>query len=67
MATVFLLPPLRTDEELSVNGFPLDNHWDTKALCLLEVDAETAEITVNIVNEMPWLRQDMLKYGARKK
>ncbi|MFZ3003959.1 MAG: hypothetical protein WA071_26840 [Undibacterium umbellatum] len=61
MATVFLLPPLRTDEELSVNGFPLDNHWDTKPLCMVEVDAATEEVKVTILNEMPWLRHDMLK------
>ena len=57
---ISLLPP-GNEIALSASGCPLDNHWDTKELCLLEVDADTAEITVTIVNEMPWLRQDMLK------
>ncbi|PXX33737.1 hypothetical protein [Undibacterium pigrum] len=47
--------------KLSDSGYPIDNHWDTKDLCILELNAETTEITVTIVNEMPWLRQDMLK------
>lgn|GEM_PF-1146713 len=64
---VSLLPPPKPEEEMSVNGYPIDNHWDTKPLCLQEIDIETAAVTVTIVNEMPWLRQDMSKYGARKK
>lgn len=47
--------------ELSDIGYPIDNYWDTKDLCILDVNAETTEVTVTIVNEMPWLRQDMLK------
>ncbi|MFZ6709502.1 hypothetical protein [Undibacterium sp. TC9W] len=57
---VSLLPPRKQEIELTASGYPIDNHWDTKVLCLLEVDAETAQISVTIVNEMPWLRQDML-------
>lgn len=58
---VSLLPPREHEIEFTASGYPIDNHWDTKDLCVLEVDAETAQITITILNEMPWLRQDMLK------
>ncbi|MDP1978959.1 hypothetical protein [Undibacterium sp.] len=58
---VSLLPPAKPEEEMCVNGIPIDNHWDTKPLCIVEVDAATEEVTVTIHNEMPWLRHDMLK------
>lgn len=46
--------------KINESGYPIDNHWDTKDLCRLEIDKETAKITVTIINEMPWLRHDML-------
>ncbi len=49
------------EPQIGDNGYLIDNHWDTKDLCRLEIDKETAKITVTIINEMPWLRHDMLK------
>jgi hypothetical protein len=43
--------------EISENGFPVDNHWDTKNLCEIAIHSETEEISVTIVNEMPWLQR----------
>jgi hypothetical protein len=49
------LPPPR---QIDAAEMFIDGYLDNKQLCTLEVDEDTEQVTVTIINEMPWLRLD---------
>jgi len=55
MVRIDLLPLPR---QIDAAEMLIDSYLDNKQLCTLEVDEETEQVTVTIINEMPWLRLD---------
>ena len=52
VAKISILPEV---QDYALDRPPVDNHEDTMPLCILNVNQDTENVIVTIVNEMPWL------------